>query len=142
MGTGGRTYTAPLVDAGSGTMLYATVDQWRMAMNQSGHAGSSSWTVPHASDLQTLFTDLGLQAGEGRLTAQGNVGPFKNFQPSFYWACMRDQAGSSQSPCNGMNAGTSANGITMESSFDFVDGFEGTDEEIKQFFVLVYYPGP
>jgi hypothetical protein len=140
MSAGGKTYTAPLVDAGSGTMLYDTTTPWLAAMNQSGYAGTSGWILPHASDLQTLFADLGLHPGDDRLTARGDVGPFKHLQPFFYWACMRDQAGSSQSPCNGQDAGKNMQGVTMDPSFDFNDGFEGTDEDTKQFFVLVYYP--
>jgi len=30
----------------------------------------------------------------------------------------------------------------MRWSFDFVDGFQGTDEVVKQFHVMVYHPGP
>ena len=32
--------------------------------------------------------------------------------------------------------------ITMEYSFNFDDGFLGTDQNIKQFYVEVYYPAP
>ena len=30
----------------------------------------------------------------------------------------------------------------MAYAFDFIDGFEGTDERIKPFHVIVYRPGP
>jgi hypothetical protein len=95
--------------------------------------------LPHATDLQKLFQDLNLEPGDPRLLARGNVGPFRHLQPFFYWACERDQTGSSKSPCNfGLHPGTPS----FEYSFNFDNGFEGTDLESKEFYVMVYFPVP
>jgi hypothetical protein len=134
--------TVPLINT-SGAMLFATTSTWLAAMNHSGYAGASDWELPTRSDLQTLYSDLQLEAGDARMTKQGSVGPFTNLQPFFYWACMRDQDGSSQSPCNGNHAGMGPGGGTpMEWGFNLDIGFQGTDQSTKQFYVMVYYPAP
>ncbi len=79
--------------------------------------------------------------GDPRMLSTAAVGPFQSLQPFFYWSCERDQTGTSTSPCNGMDAGTNPGGTTMDFSFDFESGFQGTDEYTKQFYVMVYYPG-
>lgn len=138
--------TPPLVDA-SGSMLLSTASTWVADLNATNYAGASTgtagaWMLPAVTDLKGLFTDLGLAKGDPAFLSTASVGPFQNLQPFFYWACMRDMAGSSMSPCNGMDAGTAPNGVTpMEWSFDFESGFQGTDENTKQFYVMVYYPG-
>ncbi|HUH64283.1 MAG TPA: hypothetical protein VLZ50_14850 [Terracidiphilus sp.] len=82
------------------------------------------------------------RVGDPRLQFGGQVGPFWNFQPTFYWACERREKGNSQSPCDpnlfpGYNPGSV---IKMRYSFDFVNGFMGTDLPSKQFHVMVYFP--
>jgi len=133
------TLTVPLVDA-DGTMLFSTADQpggWLAAMNQSNYAGTNEWALPHITDLQTLFRDLNLEAGDPRMLAQDRVGPFWHLQPFFYWACERDEPGNSQSPCNlNLHPGTP----DFDYSFNFDNGFEGTDLEGKEFYVMVYFP--
>ena len=136
----------PLVD-GSGSMLLTTANAWLADLNAASYAGANTgttgaWTLPAVTDLKGLFTDLGLAKGDPVLLSTASVGPFQNLQPFFYWACMRDMGGSGISPCNGMDAGTALDGVTpMEWSFNFASGFQGTDEDTKQFYVMVYYPG-
>ncbi len=137
----------PLVDA-SGAMLLSTASTWVSALNATSYAGASTgttgaWTLPAVTDLKRLFADLGLAKGDPVFISSTGVGQFQNLQPFFYWACMRDMAGSSASPCDGTDAGTALDGVTpMEWSFDFESGFQGTDENTKQFYVMVYRPGP
>jgi hypothetical protein len=132
--------TVPLIN-NNGAMLFATTKTWLRAMNNSSYAGASDWDMPTLSDLQTLHGNLRLQAGDPRMTKQGSVGPFTNLQPFFYWACMRDQDGSNQSPCNGKPAGDGPKkGANMEWAFNFSSGFQGTDQSNKWFYVIVYYP--
>ena len=148
-GPGINTLTAPLISSG-GTMLLATVTSWLTDLNNAHFAGANlagagKWELPAAADLQTLFGHLQLQTGDRKLLVKGNVGPFSHLQPFFYWSCMRDQSGSSQSPCNGSDAGTlngNPKGIPMDFSFNFDSGFQGTDENSKHFYVMVYSPGP
>jgi hypothetical protein len=131
----------PLLDA-SGSMLYATAMTWVGDLDATSYAGGATWTLPAITDLQGLYTDLALVKGDARLASTASVGPFQHLQPFFYWGCMRDMSGSSASPCNGADAGTAPDGTTpMEWSFDFESGFQGTDEETKQFYVMVDYPG-
>jgi len=132
--------TVPLIN-NNGAMLFATTKTWLKAMNKSNYAGASDWEMPKLSDLQTLYSNLRLQTGDTRMTKQGSVGPFTNLQPFFYWACMRDQNGSSQSPCNGKPAGNGPKkGADMEWAFNFNNGFQGTDQSNKCFYMMVYYP--
>jgi hypothetical protein len=124
----------------SGAMLFATANSWLKAANNFGYAGINNWKLPAPGDLQTLFNDLNLQPGDTRLMAQGSVGPFLNLQPYFYWACQRDQTGTSQSPCNGNFPGNGPDGKTrMEWSFISDTGFQATDQDTKEFYVEVYY---
>ncbi len=70
-------------------------------------------------------------------------GLFYNLQPGFYWSCQRDQTGNSQSPCDpSLYPGMNPNGTILEYSFNFDNGFEGTDFNTKEFYVMVYYPAP
>lgn len=138
--------TPPLIDA-SGSMLLSTASAWVANLNTTNYAGANTgaageWTLPAVTDLEGLFTDLGLAKGDLAFLSTATVGPLQNLQPFFYWSCMRDMAGSSTSPCNGMDASTATDGGTpMEWSFNFGSGFQGTDEATKQFYVMVYYPG-
>ena len=127
-------------------MLYATASDpgsgWLDALNDANYAGTNRWIIPHLDDLQTLFQDLNLQPNDdSRLVAKGHVGPFWNIQPFFYWACVRDQKGNSQLPCNG-DLAYSPPGTSFAYSFNFDNGFEGTSLIGKQFYVMVYFPAP
>ncbi len=142
----GTVLMPPLIDP-SGTMLLSTAQTWIGNMNTAQYAGAGTsaggtWTLPAVADMQGLFGDLQLQQGDPALLSTTPVGSFQNLQPFFYWACMRDQTGSSTSPCNGNDAGTNPGGTVMDFSFNFASGFQGTDEHFKAFYVIVYYPGP
>lgn len=131
--TQGRTITAPKII--NGAMLFDTATQWMMALNNSKYLGSSAWQMPAtAATLKDLFTDLGLSAGDSRFMATGATGPFQNLQPFFYWACQRDQSGTSQSPCTGFAP------EDLQWTFDFDTGFQPTSALPQHFFVMVYYP--
>ena len=132
----GSDLTVPLLDA-DGSMLYATAGTWLQGMNSDVYAGSGSWTMPALLDLQTLYNDLGLESGtETNLEFSGRVGPFLHLQPGFYWACERDQDLTNRAPCD--PSLSPAPGFAY--SFDFEDGFMGTDLLAKEFYVMVYFP--
>jgi hypothetical protein len=145
----GQKLTVPLIDK-DGAMLFETANNpktgWIAAMKRSNYAGASAWALPHYDDLQTLFTDLKLQAGNSRLVFQGRVDLFQHLQPFFYWACQRVQKGTSQSPCDPKLSPpptrTKKGNIPMAWSFNSDNGFEGTSETTKEFYVMVYYPAP
>jgi hypothetical protein len=126
---------------------------WIVAMNNNNYAGSQNWMLPSAGDqqtpgdLNTLFSDLGLPPGDVRLEWFGFVGPFPHLQPGFYWMCERNDTNppNPQAPCNpalmpGQSCQTAPNCPPFEYSFNFDDGFEGTDHPSKHFSVMVYYP--
>ncbi len=121
-------------------------DNWVVFMNNSNYAGSSNWMLPRApdqqrpGDLNTLFTDLGLHPGDIRLEAFGFVGPFWRLQPGFYWTCERDDLTNSQAPCNPNLSPGQVGDPPFAYSFNFDDGFEGTDHQTKHFYVMVYFP--
>jgi hypothetical protein len=144
----GLTLAEPLIDR-DGAVYFSSVDpansdpstNWIAAMNQANFAGSGDWVLPGPVELRHLFEDLGLETGDPRLQWWGFVGPFWRLQPGFYWSCARSAAGS-QAPCDPSLAPPLNNSTPMEFSFDFDDGFEGTDQATKQFYVMVYYPAP
>ena len=132
-----RTITAPKISGGA--MLFQTATEWIQAMNASQYLGSSAWEIPATSKvLQDLFTDLNLASGDTRIMWTGTSGPFENLQPSFYWACGRDQSGSSESPCTGYAPANESS--QLQWSFDFDYGFQSTSALIQKYFVMVYYP--
>jgi hypothetical protein len=141
----GKTLTVPKIDT-DGAMLWNTADGpggWIDAMKHNDYAGTNKWAVPNLQDLETLRSDLRIPSGDSRFLAQGKVGPFQHLQPFFYWTCERDQNGNSQSPCNPkLHPSPDPRGDPMAWSFNFDDGFEGTDQYTKQFYVMVYYPAP
>ena len=138
-----QTLSVPKIDK-DGAMLFETANDpetgWIAAMNKNKYAGADSWEMPHYDDLKTLAADLQLYAHDSRLVYNGTVGPFQHLQPFFYWACECDQNGDSQSPCD-PNLNPPPTGTTpMRWSFNFDNGFQGTSESTKPFFVMVYYP--
>jgi hypothetical protein len=137
---------APLIDA-DGKMMFETANNkqtgWVAAMNRQTYAGSGKWALPTEKQISELHDSLKLQQGDPSLLYGGNAGPFKNLQPFFYWACQRDDNGNSQSPCNySLNPPDNKKGEAMRWSFNFDEGFQGTDETTKTFFVMVYFPAP
>ncbi len=149
------TVTVPLVDK-DGAVYFSAVDptnsdatsSWMAAMNTSTYAGTNNWILPGLADLQQLYQDLGLRVGDRRLEWLGFVGPFWNLQPGFYWSCQRDagtDAQALQAPCDlglPLPTGPATARLVLQYSFNFDDGFVGTDLPDKQFYVMVYYPAP
>jgi len=137
--------SVPKIDK-DGAMLFETANDpdtgWIAALNKNKYAGANSWVLPSHDDLKTLAADLQLHAHDSRLVYNGSVGPFQHLQPFFYWACGRDPNGNSQSPCD-PNLNPPPTGTTpMRWSFNFDNGFQGTSESTKPFYVMVYYPAP
>ena len=137
--------TAPLINA-DGAMLFDTIEGspgWLTNMNSNNYAGSEKWKLPTLTEIEDLYKDLNLVVGDTRLETYTTLGLFYNLQPGFYWSCERDQTGNSQSPCDpSLYPSISPNGTVFEYSFDFDNGFEGTDFNTKEFYVMVYYPAP
>ena len=137
--------TAPLIDA-DGTMLFSTIESstgWLTNMNASTYAGSDKWKLPTLAEISALYKDLNVAVGDTRLETHTLNGLFYNLQPGFYWSCERDQTGNSQSPCDpNLYPSISPDGTILEYSFNFDNGFEGTDFNTKEFYVMVYYPAP
>lgn len=132
-----RTITVPKISGGA--MQFDTATQWVQAMNSSKYLGSSAWQIPATSKvLQNLFNDLNLAQGDSRVMWTGASGPFQNLQPSFYWACQRDQPGSSQSPCTGYAPADGS--AQLQWSFDLDYGFQSTSSLVQKYFVTAYYP--
>jgi hypothetical protein len=119
---------------------------WIVSMNSQGYAGSSNWKLPTIDDLATLYADLSLPTGDTRLESRTFVGPFWRLQPGFYWGCERDPGtANNQAACDpAMHPGFAPgpNHTPMQFSFNFDDGFLGTDKFDKQFYVMVYFPAP
>jgi uncharacterized protein (TIGR03437 family) len=133
----GRSVTVPKINGGA--MLFDTATQWTQAMNNGKYLGSSAWQVPATSKtLQDLFNDLNLTPGDTRFISTGSSGPFQNLQPFFYWACQRDQSGSSESPCTGYAPADGA--AQLQWSFNLDYGFQSTSSLVQRFFVTAYYP--
>ncbi|MBX7194118.1 MAG: DUF1566 domain-containing protein [Sandaracinaceae bacterium] len=142
----GTDLTVPLV-AATGAMRFETSRDWLAGMNAASYAGASTWELPTVSELRGLYDQLGLAEAPQRLLTPrlAATAPhgFRDFQPFFYWACQRDQDGDARSPCNGEFPGLAPNGVDhMQWAFNFQSGFQGTDEEGKEFFVVPCYPEP
>ena len=154
--TNRNTLTVPLVDQDGAVYLGAAIppvkrcldsnnkltytsgltSQWIIAMNSAEYAGTKDWDLPCISDLQKLYSDMVITAGDTRLESPFAVGPFWLLQPGFYWACVAKNAVGSKGPCDYTNSAPEG----LQWSFNFDDGFEGTDLVSKQFYVMVYYP--
>jgi hypothetical protein len=147
---GSRTITVPKINGGA--MLFDTAPQWIAALNNdtSYSLGPPAWNLPATYDQpQQLFKDLNLTNGDARIMRTGvppfrslrpplqRISSFQNLQPFFYWACVRDQSGNSQSPCNGSTAPEN-----LQFTFNFDYGFQSTSALDQRFFVMVYYPAP
>jgi hypothetical protein len=145
----GSALTVPLVDP-DGAVYFSAVDPtatsgWIASMNNSDYAGTQSWQLPSLSDLVQLYNDLSIKVGDPRMEWPLFVGPFWHLQPGFYWGCARAASNlGSNGPCDLTQNALTAPGmaVPMEFSFNFDDGFAGTDENDKSFYVMVYFPAP
>ena len=133
-----------------GAVLFAAVDPnntasgWIVSMNNAHYAGTDTWVLPALDDLKNLEADTDLAAGDPRLEWPFFVGPFFRLQPGFYWGCVRAAKTGNNGPCDlSQDAPAPAGSTTpFEWSFNFDDGFQGTDLNNKQFYVMVYFPAP
>jgi hypothetical protein len=134
------TIPVPVIDP-SGSMSFDTANAFVQQMNSAAFAGISSWQLPGDADLTTLDIDLTATAGNDAGDPETQtVGPFANLQPYFYWACNPDPS----NPGKCLPAPSSCVGTkcpSMAWSFDMEDGFEGTDETSRYFFVMINRPG-
>ena len=145
----GSVLTIPLVLA-DGAVYSSAVDPtattgWIASMNAGDYAGTQSWELPSLNDLTNLYSDLSIQVGDPRMEWPLFVGPFWHLQPGFYWGCVRAASNlDSNGPCDLSQNAPTAPGktIPMEWSFNFDDGFMGTDGSDKVFYVMVYFPAP
>jgi hypothetical protein len=141
--TNGGTLTLPMINP-DGTIYFDAVDPnsktpgWISAMNAAKYAGASTWALPSEAQIAQLYTDMGISVGDNRLEWPFPTGPFSRLQPAFYWACPSGNDGAcdltQNAPPDSHYTGN------MEWSFNFDDGFEGTDQDDKMFYVMVYYP--
>jgi hypothetical protein len=113
-------------------------------MNGASYGGTNTWALPTIEQMKSLYDDLGMQTGDPRLEWPLFVGPFLRLQPGFYWACVSADNAGAAGPCDlSQDAPTPPGNVTpLEWSFNFDDGFEGTDLNNKQFYVMVYFPVP
>jgi hypothetical protein len=136
--------------APDGAMTWMSVTKFIAGMNRGGgHLGQTTWTVPpsdatckagytcggNSNPLGELYySQLHLSAGQivGG-PSSSHVGPFDNVQPYLYWSC---QANSVRDPCEA--TGPKEN---FEWSFSFGSGFQGTDLDVNDLYVAVYFVG-
>jgi hypothetical protein len=143
--TGGITHTAALawiqgMNSGSG---YANQKHWNLppmahapVWNQCGSANPVSGCA--GNPLGELFyNQLHGQKGQNVTSVPDvKVGAFHKFQPYLYWSCNGDAG---QTVCSTTKPLPAAN---FGWSFDFGDGFQGTDMQVNDLYVMVYYPDP
>ena len=132
-----KAITLPLLAPG-GALHDSAAQRWVADLSAAGFGGGRAWILPALSDLERLYQDLKLAPGNPALVNTGTCGPFKNFQPFFYWAC---HTGQTPGHCDYEHYTNIRSGIKMRWSFNFDTGFQGTSQETKKFFVLLYHPG-
>ena len=103
---------------------------------------------PTADPMADLFYNvLGLKQGQSVADPySGSNGVFNSFQSYLYWSCQAADPSNpvAQSSCSPVPQCTpqtqpSPCAADMEWSFNFGDGFQGTDEEVNSLFVTAYY---
>jgi len=127
-----------------GAMLWNTAQtQWLPALRGyqgKGYLESKYWQLPNSpSDLATLFDQLGLASAHQRLRllAPGDVGPFRNLQPFFYWEVCAPGPGKTSPDCDAGNAPKARRQLNYD--FNFGNGLQSTDLFTLKYFVMVYY---
>lgn len=140
-----------------GSMDHRTAVRWINALDRAdggrGYLGRTHWKLPDTntsdsscsigtrtgfgctgSPLGALFYGLlGLHAGDSAVPPLDvKTGPFHGLQPYLYWAC---QAAAATAPCE--QNGPAPN---FEWNFSFGNGFQGTNLDKNELYVMVYYP--
>jgi hypothetical protein len=83
---------------------------------------------------ELYYGQLGLSQGTPVVpTPEIRVGPFNHVQPYLYWSC---GAPVTNPPCQTPTPHVS----TQEWSFSFGNGFQGTDLQVNDLYVMVYFP--
>ena len=140
----------------TGGMTHAVALAWVAQMKASGYGGQHDWVLPPlpkpnaagqcgsknptvgcvANPLGELYYNQ-LRLHEGDLVTpvpDVKVGAFHNVQPYLYWSCNGDA---------GQNICSTTKPLPEQNygwSFNFGDGFQGTDQQTKNLYVMVYYP--
>jgi hypothetical protein len=130
--------TLPFLAPGGG-LLFKAAQRWVNALSAARFAGTSDWLLPEIADLQALYKGLQLEPGNRALMAEGHNGPFSRLQPFSYWAC--PQSLLTPNRCDYDKVLNVRDALAMRCSFNFDSGFQGTSQESKQYYVLVYHPG-
>ena len=138
-----------------GSMSHATALAWIAGLNAAHYLGQSNWQLPPVpatdstckppnSGFDCTGNPLGnlyynqLKLAQGTpvvATPNAGTGPFSNLQPYLYWSCQAVVDGS-------VYCGNNVPAPNFEFSFSFGNGFQGTDLQINDLYVLVYYPDP
>ena len=129
-----------------GSMQETTAVQWVGEMSKHRWLGKIGWTLPTAMPCSSHFNcttsllgglyygGLGYSQGQSVVAlAHTTTGGFTDIQPYLYWSCAGDSV---QGPCKGMPA------PKFGWSFSFGNGFQGTDLQRNNLYVMVYYPAP
>lgn len=133
-----------------GSMSHTAAEAWIAAMNTAHYLGQSNWQLPPITDGDTCpgfncttnpmgnlyYTQLKLQAGTPAVaTPSIKVGPFTNLQPYLYWSCQA-------APGSNVLCTSDAPAPNFAWSFSFGNGFQGTDLQINELYVMLYFPDP
>lgn len=165
LGTVGAPAPAPCLNA-DGSMSQTSAAALVAAMAAAKYLGTGAWALPPSTvsgscafdacataaaaakdPLASLYYNvLNLPPGGGGL-ATGATGPFVNVQPNLYWSCpalgKTNAASTALLPCDSSPqcdpATDNTCGSVMDWSFNFADGFTGTDEAANVLFVTAYY---
>jgi hypothetical protein len=139
--------------AADGSMSHTTAVNWIKGMNAAAWLGQTNWELAPIPDSDStcshpasggfgciqpfgsLYYNLfHLAQGTPAVTApNAAVGPFANVQPYLYWSCQA--AAGSQVLC-----GSGIPAPNFAWSFSFGNGFQGTDLQGNDLYVMVYFP--
>ena len=132
-----------------GSMSHTTAQNWINGMNAAAYLGHTNWQLPPIPASDTcgfnctdnpmgilFYNQLHLTQGTPAVaTPDIQVGPFSHLQPYLYWGCTAAEGSNvlCQSAPPAPNFGW---------SFSFGNGFTGTDLQVNNLYVMVYYPDP
>ncbi|HEV2721643.1 MAG TPA: hypothetical protein VG323_16615 [Thermoanaerobaculia bacterium] len=138
-----------------GSMSHTTAVNWIKGMDAAAWLGQTNWELAPIPDNDPACSHA-VSGGFGCIQPFGNlyynllklaqgtpvvptpnvkVGPFSNVQPYLYWSCQA--ATGSQALC-----GSDIPAPNFAWSFSFGNGFQGTDLQKNDLYVMVYFPVP
>ncbi len=97
--------TLPMINK-DGAVYFSAIDPantksgWIVSMNNSKYAGTSTWALPSLKNMNDLYSDMVISAGDTRLAWPFFVGPHWRLQPGFYWGCVRQTKTGPNGPCD------------------------------------------